>query len=201
MTWTELIAWMLILGWLVAMAWLMVKAGRRLWARRSEPAQPARVRWLDPLAITPPGQSSRQSEVHQPVPANVQMGPPRWVKVDMEEVFREPWLRRGEPLVIRPHPDPLWVEKGWRQEGNTYYGQFRANGRSWRGMIQVPYPGGYQAYIWDPPLQALDGHPHRPCFMDPRPDGRYQVHFRSAPTSVDHAIANIEQILQEAVGA
>jgi hypothetical protein len=68
-------------------------------------------------------------------------------------------------------------------------------------MIQEPYPGGYRAHIWDPPLGALDGHPHRPCFMNPTSEGRYDVHFRSAPTSLDHAITNIEQILREVTSA
>jgi len=92
----------------------------------------------------------------------------------------------------------LWVEKGWRRTHNGYQGHFEALGRRWRGEILVPYPGGYEAYIWEPPLQELSDHPHRPCFFARGAD-RYNVHFRAMPTSVDHAITNIETILREAI--
>ena len=109
-------------------------------------------------------------------------------------------IRRGPPLSITHRTKALWEEKDWRRQGRAYVGQYRANGRRWRGRIEVPYPGGYDAYIWDPPLRELSNHPHRPCFRPNGLGGRYSVHFARTPFSLDHAITNVETVLREATG-
>lgn len=108
-------------------------------------------------------------------------------------------IRQGAPLRIPPKP--LWFEKGWRPgtEANQYTGEYRAAGRTWRGLIQQPYPGGYTAYIWQPPLAELKRNTtHSPCFIASGEAGRYQVHFHTIPTSLDHVITSIEMVLGQA---
>ncbi len=207
MTGEELIAWGLVLAILFGAGWLLSKAVRWLRSRRRRLEPPARVRWVERPAASSTGArlataNAMASAADQPAPTHVQLGPPRPIKLDANTPFGTPRYRRGAPLVIPDRADPLWKEKGWQRQGNTYYGRYRVNGRSWRGMIQEPYPGGYKAYIWNPPLRELEerNHPHRPCFMHPH-DGRYEVHFASTPTSLDHVITNIEQILREATSA
>jgi hypothetical protein len=121
----------------------------------------------------------------------------------VQALFAGPPLRRGPPLAVKPRLEPLWAAMGWHQEENSYRGQFHVNGRSWAGLITVPYPGGYMAYIWDPPLREFRAnHPHRPCFQNPQPDGactRYTVHFHTMPNSIDHAITAIEDVLKDAL--
>ena len=41
---------------------------------------------------------------------------------------------------------------------------------------------------------------HRACFQNKERDGRYQVHYHTAPRSLDHAICTIEDVLGEALG-
>lgn len=108
-------------------------------------------------------------------------------------------VRRHAPVVVRCRR-PLWQEKGWRQEGGAFVGEFSAGGRRWRGMIESPYQGAYTAFIWKPPLDALENHEHRPCF---RQNGHgpecFNVHFNSMPRSADHAITTIEAVLEDAL--
>jgi len=133
----------------------------------------------------------------------VTLGPPRRVEIDRRVLYGGSPVRRGPPLVIPSRQDPLWVEKGWRRNGrNQCTGHYHAAGRQWRGLIEVPYPGSYQAYIWDPPLDALwQRTDHGPCFQPDGGGGRYRVHFRHMPASLDHAIIAIEAVLGEAFGA
>lgn len=137
---------------------------------------------------------------------NVSLGPSRPVRLDAEQVRlltnREPVIHRGRQLAIRTRTEPLWKEKGWHRGGVGYEGFYRTGSQSWRGLIQEPYPGRYQAFIWNPPLTELDRQTnHRACFQNGRLDGRYQVHYHTAPQSLDHAICSIEDVLSEACGA
>ena len=131
--------------------------------------------------------------------SRVQFGPPRRSRLNTTEVFGGSILRRGLPIRPRRRSDPQWVEKNWRQTLDGYRGFYHAAGRRWLGVIQEPDRGGYVAYILHPPLQEIDRNTsHRPCFMQPQPDGRYKVHFREMPASIDHAIKSIEDVLKEA---
>lgn len=115
--------------------------------------------------------------------------------------FAWPLIRRGRPLLIPKTEKPFWFEKGWRSsaDGKQYSGSYTAHGHTWRGLIRIPYSGGYEAYIWHPPLSQLQRHTgHGPCFMPNGESGRYVIHFREIPRSLDHAISNIETVLQEA---
>lgn len=113
-----------------------------------------------------------------------------------------PAIRRHAPVVVKPARDlPLWQEKGWRlARPGVVVGEFEAVGRRWRGQIESPYPGAYQAFIWQPPLAALNGHPHRPCFQryGHGPDC-YYVHYSTMPQSLTHAITTIEAVLADAL--
>lgn len=109
-------------------------------------------------------------------------------------------LRRGAPVRVQRHVDPLWAESGWRKEGKAIAGDYVAGRRRFRGRIETPHRGAFMAYIWDPPIGDLARHPHRVCFQPTGVQGRYRVHFRTTPSSYDHAIASIEQVLREATG-
>lgn len=106
-------------------------------------------------------------------------------------------VRRHAPVVVRSR-QPLWAEKGWRQEGAHYVGEFRANAQRWAGRIESPYPGAYTAYIYQPPLDALANHEHKPCFRFVG-GSCYNVHFSTMPISIDHAITTIEAVLADAL--
>ena len=107
---------------------------------------------------------------------------------------------RGAPVRMRNRVDPLWADRGWRREANAIVGHWVAGRRRYRGRIETPFRGGFQAYIWDPPLRKIATHPHRFCFQRSGAGGRYRVHFRRTPSSLDHTIASIEQVLREATG-
>lgn len=110
-------------------------------------------------------------------------------------------IRKGAQLEIPRQP--LWQEKGWRQETDRRQctGYFVAYGRKFRGLIVQPYPDCYNAFIWHPPLEELGRNTsHKPCFSANGERGRYQIHFRTMPSSLDHAITNIERVLAEAYG-
>jgi hypothetical protein len=215
MTWNELLIWALIIGLLIIVVWLMVASVRRLgaWlmggrgrqhppARRAAGNRPAPPPAPTRVELAPARQVEVNRHVSQPTQSRVQLGPARRVQVDTQALFGGTPVRRGAPLVIpKPHA-PLWAEKGWQRNGHGYAGTYRAGGRPWRGLIEEPYPGGYKAFIWDPPLRELERRTsHRPCFRLNGGGGRYEVHFHRMPASLDHAITNVETVLAEALGA
>lgn len=129
----------------------------------------------------------------------VRFSPPRRTRINTTALFGGIPLRRGAPLLLRHRLPSLSVEKGWQQRHDGHWGFYRAAGRRWQGWIREPYPGGYEAYIWHPPLRELDRNTeHRRCFMEPQPDGRYTIHFWEMPASLDHAVNVIEMVLKEA---
>lgn len=133
-----------------------------------------------------------------PIP-RVRFGPPRRIMIDTSTVFDGIFLKRGSPILLRRRSSPQWFEKGWQRLNNSYQGYYRVADRGWKGLIKEPYRGGYEAFIWNPPLRELERNTeHKPCFMQPRLDGRYRVHFREMPVSIDHAIKSIEDVLREA---
>lgn len=198
MTVEDLIVVMILVGCTVAISWGLMEAARRWGQRRGRrPTQHGRQDRPapQPAAVHPQTQQQR----------TVVLGPPRQIRLDPSQVRPTPAanasIRKGLPLTIPVRCDPLWKEKGWRRNGAGYEGFYRAAGRAWRGLIQEPYPGCYQAFIWDPPLAQLHQRTHHgPCFQNGRNDGRYQVHYHTMPQSLDHAITSIEDVLAEAFG-
>jgi hypothetical protein len=130
----------------------------------------------------------------------ITLGPPYRVQIDIHALYGGIPVRRGQPLIIPSRQDPLWKEKGWQRQGTRYIGYYRAAGQQWPGLIEEPYPGGYQAYIWNPPIRALERTHYRWCFPSNGGGGRHRVHFHHLPTSLDHAITTIEAVLSEALG-
>jgi hypothetical protein len=132
----------------------------------------------------------------------ITLGPPQPVKLAQPLIFvKGQRVRPGPPLTLTPHHQPLWYVKGWRKAPDTpeYTGLYTAAGRTWRGLITQPYPSQFDAYIWDPPLRELEKNTdHRWCFGG-NGGGRHHVHFRLAPTSLDHAITSVEVVLAEAL--
>jgi hypothetical protein len=135
----------------------------------------------------------------QPAPPRVRFGPPRQTRINLQNQAGGRLMRRGQPIRPWHHSDPQWVERGWHRNGNAFQGYYHAAGRHWQGLIREPYPGGYEAYIWNPPLRELERRTgHRPCFQRPQSDGRYSIHFWEMPASLDHAVKSIEDVLKEA---
>lgn len=198
MTTGELIVVVILLGCAAALVWGLMEIVQRRGDRhrqrsvqRSHQANPA----PQSAAVRPEAQQQR----------SVVLGPPRPVRLDPSQMRPPPEvrppIRKGPPLAIQTRCAPLWKEKGWRRNGADYEGFYRAAGRAWRGLIQEPYPGRYQAFIWNPPLPQISRRtPHGPCFQNGQSDGRYQVHYHTAPRSLDHAITTIEDVLAEAFG-
>jgi hypothetical protein len=128
----------------------------------------------------------------------VQLGPAQRVKLSLRQFF----MRQGPPLVIPQTPKPLWFEKGWRQAPNAkeYQGFYTAAGRKWRGLIVEPYPKGFTAYIWHPPKADIQRNTsHGSCFSANGETGRFHIHFHTMPSSLDHAITSIEEVLAHAL--
>jgi hypothetical protein len=181
----------LIIMFLVAAAvcWGVVALARAIHRRPHTPLPP-----VAPPVESPPATAARTT---------IQLGEGRRVTLDVPLRQHGPVIRRGGTIVFPTRPAALWQEKGWRQEGTSYTGRFRAGRRSWRGLIEVPYPGAFQANIWDPPLGEIERNTHhRPCFRaSQRGRGNcYTVHYYSMPSSLDHAISTIERLLTQAVG-
>lgn len=128
----------------------------------------------------------------------LRLGPPQPVKLGLRKLF----IRQGPPVIIPEAHKPLWFEKGWRRatEGKEYTGRYAVAGRTWQGLIQEPYSGGYTAYIWHPPKPDIQRNTsHGPCFSPNGETGRYQILFHSTPSSLDHVITNVEAVIAQAL--
>jgi len=198
MAWDSLAVWVLVVALLLASTGLLVLVFRALQRGTSGSGHGTRPNHRGVVSHHR-GRVQPRRRAASGQAARVTVGPPRSMKVNMEALWGGEPIRKGAPLVVPRRHDPLWVETGWRRNGKEYQGYFRAAGRRWRGLIREPYPGGYQAYIWHPPMRALRGRPHEPCFRRDGRDGRYSVHFRRMPASVDHAIVNVEEVLADAL--
>lgn len=130
----------------------------------------------------------------------VQLGPPQ--RIQLPNFLR--LIRRGSPVVVPPTSPtlkPLWHEKGWRHAPNAHAiaGWYVAGGQKWRRLIEEPYPKGYAAYIWQPPLAGIRSYTsHGPCFAPSGETGRFRILFHSTPTSLDHVITSVETVLTQA---
>lgn len=144
------------------------------------------------VALSPAGESI-------PTAPPVVLGPP--VALPPGTELPVTYIIRGLPLVVPRREQPLWSEKEWQRNGQGYEGQYRVGRHRWRGLIRSPYPGSFDAFIWNPPLAELAARTsHRPCFSGDGVGGRYKIHFHTMPESLDHAIASIEAVLAQAMG-
>ena len=144
------------------------------------------------LRISPQGKATASAK------PSIQLGPPHRMKLRLRQFF----IRQGAPVLIPKMHKPLWYEKGWRKTANAkeYKGLYTAAGRTWRGLIQEPYPKGFTAYIWNPPKSDIQRNTsHGPCFSSNGETGRYEILFHSTPTSLDHVITSIEEVLAQAL--
>jgi len=99
-----------------------------------------------------------------------------------------------------------WQEKRWDRRDGLLPGGIRATqysgfyqtggGRKWPGYV-VATDNVIEPYILNPPLEDIRIHTnHDQCFR-PRGEGRYFVHLERVPQSVDEAIVNVEELLNE----
>jgi hypothetical protein len=113
-----------------------------------------------------------------------------------------------EPKAVKPIPvrkssgavkrgfDPLWKERNWSKQGNTYKGYFRTRYGSYQGEILERGSGFIQFFITNPPT-CLARHSHSQCFFH-RKGNTYEVHFSKKAKTPDEGIIAIERILREA---
>lgn len=164
----------------------------RPWRRVSTSQPKVKVRGIRKY-VSPPSVLPRI-----PVDADTQL--PRVILKRQRRIALQRHPRVYHPHhIVERHLHPLYLEKGWRKEGCVYRGYYQVDGRRWRGEIVERHRGFYEAFIYDPPLQHLQCHPHGPCFNRSGVD-RFKVHLREMPRSVDHIIVNVETILGEALG-
>jgi len=145
---------------------------------------------LDPVYTL---QDTAESEV----PPYLRLGPVQPVRLAPNLFF----VRQSPPVVVPQTEHPLWYEKGWRQAPNAkeFLGQYAVAGRTWRGLIEQPYPGAFTAYIWHPPLDEIRRNTsHSYCFVRNGEADRYLVHYCRMPLSLDHAIVSVERVLAAA---
>ena len=130
------------------------------------------------------------------VPDGVVLGTPVKLTLPHTQVVERAGIPMGDPIRLPPPPpDPLWHEKGWRKnENGGYEGVFIARGTRYKGYIKTPYPGSYEPFVWRPPLTTIH-ETHKPCFVQPTNDGRYKVHFKTAPRDLSDAIRAVEYVL------
>jgi hypothetical protein len=131
-----------------------------------------------------------------------------------------PRLSTGQPPAPfrRPHPRPMvrvrakaqhlakWQEKRWERRDGLLPGGIRATqylgfyqtsgGRNLSGLVIVT-DNAIEPFILNPPLEDIRVHTgHGRCFL-PRGEGLYFVHLGGPPQSVDEAIVNVEELLNE----
>lgn len=98
--------------------------------------------------------------------------------------------------VVKRNIAPLWQERNWNKQGNTYKGFFRTKYGSYKGEIIVRYQGLIQFYIFNPP-KCLAQHSHFACFI-PKEGKKYEIHFSTKARTLDEGIMSIEKIITEA---
>jgi len=181
---------LIILGLLALLAlgvWLMASKSRE----NTRPPEP-RVTIRAVRRYVPPPSRPPQ------IPIDATTGQPKVIVKGCRQISLRDFPQLSSPrIVVERQLRPLYEEKGWRKEGRVYRGYYRANGRRWRGEIRELHRGFFEAFIWNPPLDALERHPHGPCFQ--RRNGRFNVHLNKMPRDVDHLITNVETILKEAL--
>lgn len=105
-------------------------------------------------------------------------------------------VRIKPTVAIKRSEMPYWQERGWRQEGRTYYGTYKTAHGSFIGRIEQVRPGNFRLYIFDPP-QAVRKHAHWTCFQS-QGDKSYRIHMSQMPDDVSSGILAIERLLSEA---
>lgn len=194
MNWEQFVAWFCGATVLISLICLVIAGYEERRGQRKAVERPRATQTILTVPRDRPPASSPGT------PPAVRLGPVQRIPLDRQVVFGGQMMHRGAPLLVRARREPYWQEKGWRRNGAGYTGQFRVDGRQWRGSIAEPYPGGFKAFIWHPPLAELDRNTgHRPCFQNGRTDGRFEIHFHTMPASLDHAIAGVEKVLGEAL--
>lgn len=104
--------------------------------------------------------------------------------------------RRRAAIVVEREPRPYWQERGWRQNGQIYQGNYQTTSGSWPGHVVVSPGGRVEVYIHNPP-SALKRHPHWECFR-PRNGGWYFVHPVNRVADVSAGILGVEKTITEA---
>jgi hypothetical protein len=113
-----------------------------------------------------------------------------------------PTARRVHHGPVPRDSNPLWYIRGWRREGNKYFGFFQTGRRRWGGELLEISPGNYQVFIENAPSAVLAG-AHRACFHQDfsRSHGAtvvHRIHQSPAPRSPEEAIHAVEKILTTA---
>ena len=98
--------------------------------------------------------------------------------------------------IVRRTITPIWRQRRWQRDGESYFGYYRTPLGSCRGRIVRRYRGKWVFLIYEPP-ECLRSHSHWTCFIRAGHE-TYEVHFHNRGRSVDDGILAIERILLEA---
>lgn len=101
--------------------------------------------------------------------------------------------------VVKRLQIAYWVERKWRQKGDSYFGKYQTAYGSWLGKIVRIRRDKHEFYIYSLPKQ-LDNHSHRSCFTNTGHGDEYSIHFSTLPADIDSGIIAVEQILTDACG-
>lgn len=116
------------------------------------------------------------------------------------ESVRDLWSRmvrgRAPALRVTRQQIPYWQERGWKQQGNHYTGNYQTRYGAFQGSAEQRGASYFRFYISHPPDQ-LARHSHWTCFIS-RGGNTYEVHLSRQPADVSSGILAIERILIEA---
>jgi len=119
------------------------------------------------------------------------------VTVRRQYVPSSPSSRRpGSRILVKRTPRPYWEERGWRNEGGIYTGNYQTPSGSCPGYVTVSPSGRIEVFIHNPP-SVLQRHPHWECFQH-RKDGWYFVHPVWPVADVSAGILGVEKTIAEA---
>jgi len=116
----------------------------------------------------------------------------RRLVVPASRVYR----RTGSRIFVNRIPRPYWQERGWRQEGGTYRGNFQTRFGNWAGYVTESPGGRVEVFIHNPP-SILERHPHWNCFSN-RGGGWFFVHPATRVADVAAGIIGVEKTINEA---
>lgn len=105
-------------------------------------------------------------------------------------------LRQKQPsVVVLRKKLPIWQEKRWKRNSNSYVGYYQVKDGRWFGEVRHPYTGEIEVFIQRPPA-SLQKHPHWHCFHY-LGNGLHKLHFSQKPRDVDSAILLMERLIRE----
>lgn len=106
----------------------------------------------------------------------------------------------SSPELVRRREIPLWQERGWTRNENTFTGSYQTPYGAFQGQIELRsgwFSNRLRFYIHNPPKEVFRSS-HGPCFQ-PRGNGCFEVHMSTMPRDESSGILTIERLIIEAI--